>query len=134
MSATDTEILSLITLHHLSSTGGTVITKLLSTSDQLAVISEKSPFYNGAGKLQSFLPQVCLPALTNRYNRDVASAQLRDEVRGAAARTFAQQLTEGARLSKMIERIFLIRDWSHGDFLQRPFDVPRAGLIEVLDF
>ena len=99
----------IIVLHHLASTGGTIITRALSTMHNVKVINEIHPFHSQI-RQDGVSPTTAVDQYVDRYL---------DQKNGQYARMnfFVEQID--FIYNKLLESkdTLLIRDWSHGDFI-----------------
>ena len=109
----------MITLHHLSSTGGTVITKLLSTSDDLFSLNEKHPLRLWPMREDVFAPTLLVEELFNRYGQDINQKLPPESIGKLIAECFFRDLAACKSVAEAMGRQLLVRDWSHPDFLMK---------------
>lgn len=110
----------IISLHHLSASGGTIVTKLLSTSPEIYVLNEKHPLFSSHQEV-FFAPSILVDELIVRYRLD-ASLRLRN---------FLEQIDFCVDIANKNERIILLRDWAHPEFFTNK-DIPPGVTYKAL--
>ena len=104
----------ILILHHLSSSGGTLITKLMSTSENFLTLSELHPHFLSGGKKDGseFRPSSPIEQLCFRY--DLMPAKLLESKFNSDIRLIADYASSQGK-------ILLVREWTHADYLsERP--------------
>jgi len=121
----------MITLHHLSATGGTIITKILSTSDDFFVLNEKHPYFLYTEDQNTFSPTRVMGELYSRYSAEIfkdKDISLKNKI---LSDLFLSELKSADHIAKEHNKTLLIRDWSHNDFLQSNSEC-KGALHELL--
>jgi hypothetical protein len=107
------------TLHHLSCTGGTVISKCLAAMPRVALLSELNPLNRYGGRFAPTNPLLLL----ERSHRPLTLAEIREDFFGQMAQVVKICQNDGMDL--------VIRDHSHSDFCKG--EAPQA-LTPICDF
>lgn len=101
------------TIHHLSCTGGTIISRCLAAMKNIALISEVHPYNIGRLQFNPFDPvQILLASNMVDFNRS-----LLDEI-------FLSRIQQADKICSAQKKQLIIRDHSHHDFLMHD-DLPR---------
>lgn len=109
------------TIHHLSATGGTVISKTIAAQPNTVLASEVGPFI-GKPKFMPFDPVA-------QYLRQVPKRRRSD-----AANLFAERMRQCLRMAEEDGVVFIMRDYAHIDFLGAPSKTkPKGALVDLID-
>ncbi|MEO0341882.1 MAG: hypothetical protein AAF198_00450 [Pseudomonadota bacterium] len=106
-----------ITLHHLPGSGGTIITALLSTCDQLFVVNEKTPNPKFPERAPRFNPNYLVSEISERYSFEFKDLSESQEFQITLQNYFLNEIRVARKLCELRGRDLLIRDWSQKDFV-----------------
>lgn len=121
----------MITIHNLSASGGTIIAKILGTSDDVFLLNEKHPHQMFPVGQKNFGPMRVTEELFSRYGSQIARSLMRPELIGYLETGFRNQLDEVLEISARLDRRLVLRDWSHADFFFQQSS-GRGALLEFL--
>ena len=116
----------MIVLHHLASSGGTVLAKALAAQDNCRLLNEIHPYFSVIPDA-AFSPTTPLEQYLARYRKTLPEADI-VKSRGEG---FRFQIEQTLRLAGAGKRL-LLREWSHGDFFaSQRFS---SAVLPLLDF
>lgn len=102
----------ILTLHHFAASGGTVISKILSTGLNVCLLNEVHPQYVNFNP-KSFSPTTLMEEFFVRYGN------LHEGVDELLDKKFISDLSLLVEDKFFENRILILRDWTHGDFFER---------------
>jgi hypothetical protein len=113
------------TIHHLSCTGGTLISKCLASMEDVALISEVHPFNVGSLRFNPFDPV-----------QQLFSQKLIDNDEEVLKHVFRERVKMAYDFSKLNHKVLVLRDHTHTDYLTErvPEGFSRKSLINTLKF
>jgi hypothetical protein len=123
---THLRILSMIVLHHLASSGGTVFSKALAAQDNCLLLNEVHPYFSNIPDA-AFSPTTPLDQYLARYRAILPQ----DQVAEARQESFRYQLHYVAKLATSDKKL-LVREWSHGDFFAS--ERFSSSILPLVDF
>ncbi len=116
----------MIVLHHLASSGGTVLSKALAAQDDCVFVNEVHPYFSNI-PAAAFSPTTPMDQYLARYRKELAPdavAEARQEFFRFQFQVLAKLIPEGKKL--------LVREWSHGDFFAS--ERFSSSILPLLDF
>lgn len=109
----------MITIHHLSSFGGTIISKLIGTSSDIVFLNEKHPYQIRPINQKQFRPTALFDEMFGRYADEIFKKLTHAEIGGTLIEAFGKELETVESLAKKLGKQIVLRDWTHADFLLR---------------
>ena len=115
----------MIVLHHLASSGGTLLVKALAAQRDCVFVNEVHPYFSVIPEA-GFSPSTPLQQYLARYGKELPDAEM-DKV---GEELFQFQIQSLQRLAG--NKTLILREWSHGDFFET--DRFSSSVLPLLEF